>query len=518
MGLSGARPMKVLKAAGRFIAGPLGAVLFCAAGGFAIWYGTERLREGAPKASPRGEQGTGERTSAGRGSDARVRGDSVASRSDGARKSQAAAGAVAARRRSDAGPKKTARRDADLEEIQAEVESPEPAMEALAADRQQRPSGASAGESTATLISDTIGPRDPRAKDLTEYQAKKAAVPEDAVAQKQMALWCDEHGLWEVAKAHWEAVLRIDPQNEAARRRLGFRLRDRHWVFDATAAEDAVQKKANAYWTRVLEKYHAQMRCRSKVAVPARGEAVTRVEAVQDPRAAAALWKVFGADPSHHGLIVGVLDRLPSRGAAEMLAALAVYSRDEKAQAAAVAALRGRGAAEYGERLVGLMHAPMRVEERLVPVAGGAPVRALLVEGDTKNYRFLFSQVQPPTSDSLSGWFQPRLSAGQIQFVRQFNENQATMARQALDQQVELAKQMIEQVNDSIRALNDRVARVLNEASGAGIRPDPEDARRWLALTQGPAYPPTADRPKPTITEIVAPLYSPTFLPIPAPC
>ena len=112
------------------------------------------------------------------------------------------------------------------------------------------------------------------------------------------------------------------------------------------------------------------MKCRSKVAVPGRAEAVARVEAVGDPHAAAALWKVFAADTSHHGLIVGVLGRFKTREASQMLAALAVYSRDEKAQAAAVAALRRR-AAEYGERLVSLMHTPMRVDERQVPVPGG---------------------------------------------------------------------------------------------------------------------------------------------------
>ena len=93
--------------------------------------------------------------------------------------------------------------------------------------------------------------------------------------------------------------------------------------------------------------------------------------------------------------------------------------------------------------------------------------------------------------------------------ARQFNENQAAMASQALDQQVELAKQMIEKYNDSIRALNQRVARVLNEAGGAGIRPEPEDGRRWLAMAMGTAYQPAADRPKPTITEIVSPLLLP---------
>ena len=76
-----------------------------------------------------------------------------------------------------------------------------------------------------------------------------------------------------------------------------------------------------------------------------------------------------------------------------MLAALAVYSQDNKAQVAAVAALRGRGAADYGDRLISLMHNPMRVEERQVPIPGGAPGRVLFVEGDSANYQFFFSRA-----------------------------------------------------------------------------------------------------------------------------
>jgi hypothetical protein len=388
----------------------------------------------------------------------------------------------------------------------------------VAANSPGRRSGVKAEEPPQASASDTIGPGDPREKDLAEYQAKKAAVPEDAAAQKTLALWCDEHGLWDTAKAHWEAVLRLQPESDAARRRLGFRRRDGKWVLDAAAAEDVAQKKANAVWERVLRRYHAQMRCRSRRPVPARHEAVAHVEAVGDPRAASAIWKVFAADTSHHGLIVGVLGRFRTREASLMLAALAVYSRDEKAEAAAVAALHGREVADYGERLVALMRTPMRVEERLVPIPGRAPARALLVEGDTENYQFLFSRVEASELNSLVGGYQPRLSVGEIQLIRQFNENQAAMSRQALDEQVAMAWQMIEKYNQSIRALNDRVARVLTEACGAHLRLDPEDGRRWLATALGIAYQPPNSRPKLTVTQIVEPLYSPTYLPLPAPC
>ena len=445
--------MKVLDATGRFIASPLGAVLFFAVGGFAIWYGVVQHSEGGRKASPRGEQGTGAPTVAGRGMGALARDIAAPAGSGAARQSPDAPGAIAARRRSDAKSRKTtAGREGDLEEIHVTAESEGSSMEADAAVRPGRRSATAADASTA----DVIEPGDPRAKALAEYQEKKAAVTKDVAAQKKLALWCDEHGLWDAAKSHWGAILRLEPENEAARRRLGFRWRDRHWVLDAASAEDVARKKADAYW-KVLEIYHSQMRCRSKGAVPARSEAVAHLEAVGDPRAARAIWKVFAADSGHHGLIVSVLGRFKTSDASQMLAALAVYSRDDKARAAAVAALRGRGVAEYGEKLVVLMHPPMRVEERQVPVPGRAPARELLVEGDTANYRFLFSQVEAPSPESLAGFFQPRLSAGEIQFARQFNENQSAMARDGLDRQVEMAKQMIEKYNDAIRALNARV-------------------------------------------------------------
>jgi len=121
-------------------------------------------------------------------------------------------------------------------------------------------------------------------------------------------------------------------------------------------------------------------------------------------------------------------------------------------------------------------------------------------------------------SQSLAGSFQPRISASQIALARQLHGNQAAMATQAVDPRVELAKQMIAKYNDLIKALNERVAAVLHEACGAGIKPDPEDGRRWLALTLGSDYQPPAQRPKPTFQQIISPLYNPTFLPAPVSC
>ena len=507
--------MKIFGSIWRLITNPLCAAVICAGGGYAIWFCLGRPPGGAPKANLAGEQRTGQRPIKDGRLDPVGRGSIVATKSDKTQKLHNGRSRIAAARRADTEPRKTiGRRQVDFEEFEATNESPVSSAVAATAGRPQHRLQATGGDSATASTSDVIGPRDPRAKALLEYQTKKAQVADAAVDQKRLALWCDEHGLWEVAKTHWEAAVRLDPKSDEAHKRLGFRWRGGRWVFDAASAEDVAQTKANAYW-KVLERIHTQMRCRSKVAVPGRGEAIAQLEAIGDPRAAAAIWKAFGADAGHHGLVVGILSRFKTRDASQILAALAVYSRDDKAKAAAVAALQGRGAAEYGERLVTLMHAPMRVEEREVPIPGGAPARELFVEGDTQNFQYLFSRAEAPTSESLEGCFQPRLSASEIEMARQFNENQAAMAREALEHQVEMAKKMINKYNDSIRTLNERVARVLNETCDAHIRPEPEDGRRWLAVALGTEYKPAAERPKPTITEIVSPLYNPTFLPVP---
>jgi hypothetical protein len=497
----------------RLITSPLFAVIICAGGASAIWFGVLRQSGGAPRTNPAGNQRISQRSADNARPSPGDGGSSAADDTSGTQKSQTDRDRTAAR--SGVKPTNSTRQGKPkIEEFVAENEPLASSADVATTNR----SKAASRESIAPSTADTIGPLDPRAQAMKAYQSKNAAVPDDIMSQKRMAFWCDEQGLWDAAKTHWEAVLRLVPNNDEARKRLGYRFRGGQWALDDASAEEIAQKKADAYWDKELKRLHTAMRCRSTIAVPGRANSIAHVEAVGDPRAAPAIWNIFAADTGHHGMIVEILKRFDTRKASQMLAATAVYSQDKKAQFAAVAALHGRPAADYGERLVGLMHAPLLVEERHVPIPGRAAARQLFVEGETANYNFLFSRVDAPTPDSLVGWLQPSLSASETAMARQFNENQATMAKQALDQQVNLAKQMIKKYNDSIRALNERVAKVLNEACGARIRPEPEDGKRWLAAALGTDYQPSAQGPKPTFTEIVAPLYNPSFLPVPVAC
>jgi hypothetical protein len=500
------------RAIGRLITSPLFAVIACAAGAAVIWFAVLRQPGGSANPNLAGNQPNVHRAPDEGRPGAVARRSSAANETSGTHKLQSAANRIAAR--SSVQPRKpSGQGKLEIEEYVAENEPAASPTDSTAPDRPQTNPRESATPSTA----DTIGPRDPRAKALTEYAVRKAAVASEAIAHKRLAAWCDEQGLWDAAKTHWEVAIQLDPKSDEARRRLGYRSRGGQWVFDHATAEAIVQRKAEVYWEKTLRRLHAAMRCRSKAPVSTRADAVTSVQGVGDPRAATAIWNAFSADTHHHGMMVEVLTRFNNRKASQMLAALAVYSQDRKSQVAALSALHGRRPADYGERLVSLMHAPLRVEERQVPIPGRAPVRQLLVEGDTANYEFLFSKVEAPAPDTLASCFQPRLNPGEIEIARQFNAHQAAMASEALDQQVKLARQMIARYNDSIRALNTRVADVLREACNARIRPEPADGQRWLAQFLGADYKPPTDGPKPTFQEIVSPLYNPTFLPVPVP-
>ena len=218
--------MKTFNAMGRLIANPLGAVVICAVGGSVIWLGLFQPPEGAPKVTLRGEQRTGQRTNKDGRSDPVRHDRSTATRTDETQRSRHARRAIATRERADAGESKaTGRREVVVEEFEEPNESPVPPMEAAAADRPEPRPQLTGAESTTALTSDAIGPLDPRAKALRDYQSKKAAAPDAAADQKRLAHWCDERGLWRQAKTHWEAALRLDPKSDEARKRLGFRWR-----------------------------------------------------------------------------------------------------------------------------------------------------------------------------------------------------------------------------------------------------------------------------------------------------
>lgn len=63
-----------------------------------------------------------------------------------------------------------------------------------------------------------------------EYIQKALRLPQTVAAHADLAEWCRQRGLQKERKLHLEAVLGIEPDNAAARKALGYSLRDGVWM------------------------------------------------------------------------------------------------------------------------------------------------------------------------------------------------------------------------------------------------------------------------------------------------
>jgi hypothetical protein len=359
---------------------------------------------------------------------------------------------------------------------------------------------------------------DPRVRAFVAYEAKRAQAGDRVDEQKQLASWCDAHGLWDQAKIHWEAVIRLDPREESARRRLGYRPRQRQWILDAKLAENVLKKKADEFWSRELSVAHKQLdRKDGRDAAKKAFDAATRVESVTDPQAVPLLWKNFSGHHKHHRLLSGVLSQIKTKPASEMLATLAVYSFDEKARVTAAQALAGRKPDEFIDILVPLLNHRLNYRVAEVGDGSGGRARMLMIEGQEANYQLLYpSQDRQEAASCFGSFYTPGITSRQA--AQQYNQEQSRMARALTDQQIESDKARVEALNQSIENLNRRVIQVLTQSSGVSLGPDPEDWRRWSAERLGKTYLPPESRQKPTLAQVVSPLFSPAYLPVaPAP-
>jgi hypothetical protein len=274
--------------------------------------------------------------------------------------------------------------------------------------------------------------------------------------------------------------------------------------------------------TELHNRYHAGRSDDAKRRAQEKAEA--ELNEIKDPVAAPAIWQSFAGKVEHHYLLARTVDRLASPASTKMLAALAIYSDDEKARRWATNALLRRDPADFLEPLIGLFNTPLthRVQQLDTPGVGRALV--LLVGDEHVDYQYLYPPPeQPRLQGQTTGIYTAEnpytfLSREERQIAEEFNRIQERMAHDARAMQLEAAINEVKRVNERIRAMNARVVAVLRDATGALIGADREEWRRWLAQRQDRPYAPPVNRPRPTVAQIVPPLYTPDFIRMPAPC
>jgi hypothetical protein len=238
---------------------------------------------------------------------------------------------------------------------------------------------------------------DAKAKtNLATYRARREKIPDTAQAHWQLAEWCEENGLAAEAKAHLAAVVRLNPAREEAWKKLGYQKPKGRWTTPDLAAAVRVeadhQRKADAHWRPVLEKWNSGLARKTK-----RHEVGAAMAKVHDPRAVPSIWKVFvSGGAAEQEQAVRLLAQIDSPAASRALASLAVMGSTQRVRGRSADALLKRDPREFAATLIGAIRDPIEFEVR--EVLGPGKPGELYVKGERSNRRFFYEAPPPLTT------------------------------------------------------------------------------------------------------------------------
>ncbi len=252
---------------------------------------------------------------------------------------------------------------------------------------------------------------------LAEYGQKRAATAYTADGQWNLAQWADEHGLTAQAKAHYTAVVRLDPARELAWKKLGYKRHDGRWVTDAEiAAQKAdadAQKVADKKWKPALEKWKSML---GKASTRAEGEA--GLLTVTDPRAVRHVVALFlgGSTPSP-AIALRTLSQIDSAAASRWITMIAIQADDPTTRRIAVETLRLRDPRDYAGILIQSLREP--VEYEIQRVNGPGSVGKLLIKDSKRKIQRLYAT--PAVPNSLT-WMSQEANGSPVWTYSQFSE------------------------------------------------------------------------------------------------
>jgi hypothetical protein len=380
-------------------------------------------------------------------------------------------------------------------------------------------------------------------KAMSEYYVLKEKAPMTAAARWKLALWCEEHGLKEIAHVHFGEVIWLDPKRDAAWKRLGFKKHGNRWATDAQIAEEQEQKKADKLWGQHLAKVHKDIHGAN--GKPKQGLAQSALDEISDPRAVLSVYREFGGGGKADQLIlVDVLSRINKPVSSKILALLAVYGKTSDVRRRAIDLLRERPSKDFLDLLVGLMIDPFKYEVR--PVGGPGSPGVLFVEGEKfKVNRFYAPPAAPDITPQpgdivtydqngnpiinrpvrratvmgeIKGSARPWFTQKEMDFVdfaeispsqlKIEAEKGAVVAKNQLESDVN----MIKSINKERNKFNALVMAVAKDTTGKDGGKTPKEWREVLAADSGISKPPSAV--KPIYGEMVALAYNPVFAPV----
>jgi hypothetical protein len=362
-----------------------------------------------------------------------------------------------------------------------------------------------------------------------------------ADARWKLALWCEAHGLDDLAYVHFGEVISMDPKRDAAWKKLGFKKYGNRWATDKQIAELEDQKKGDKVWGPRLAKIHKDIHGTNGKAKKKLAQA--ELDKITDPRAVPSIYREFsrGGD-SDQLILLDLLGQIDKPIASKVLALISVYGKTPDVRRQAIRILRERPSQDFIEVLVGLMSDEFKYEVR--PVRGPGQPGVLFVEGEKFNFNRFYAPPVPPNvtpqpgdliaydrngnpiinrpvaqtlfESSLVPGAGPNVTSSVVRanttFVQISPVDAQIEARQGAvvaQDQLEADVSLIKSINKDRRAFNDVVISVAKDTTGKDEGKTPKEWRE--SLPGGKVSSPTA---KPTYSEMMALNYNPVFLPL----
>lgn len=363
---------------------------------------------------------------------------------------------------------------------------------------------------------------------LAEYNARRDKTPASADAQWKLALWCEEHGLKAEAKAHLAAVVRLNPGNETAWKRLGYQKKGNRWwtreQIEAARADHDAQTKADRHWRPLLQD------ARADLSDPKKREAAEAVLGkVDDPRALPSVLRVFARPaPADQERAVQILGQIDCAASSRALAVFAATGATEQIRRSASETLRHRDPREYVGFLVGRLDDPTPFEVGVI-ADGDRLYRVLLQEESDRYVVNVYNiplQIQrnfdttsfgrlAPSNTQASPYLPGVLTAGwgadqssqnalamyeaNLQATRQAEIDRQARQAAPIEETVTRDAQALAQRNALIEARNAAVYTALARTTGLTLPNDREAWTAWYMDALGYRYEPPKKGIKPYV-------------------
>ena len=329
---------------------------------------------------------------------------------------------------------------------------------------------------------------------LDEYERKRADLADNLANQLAVGQWCQQQGLWQQARAHFERVLDFNSDHVPARIALGYRLFNGEWI--SPAEQLAFQARAQAATESYREFATKLIKLRSDLAShpKARERAEQKLLAIDDAKAIPAVESLFlGADNEVASIVVRWMQQIDSIESSQALMRYSIFHPTESIRDEALAALSKRPLHDFVPELLAMTSSP--IHAMAVPIfnADGSLAgyqQAFAQEtNERRNVTVFQTAIQrqnsvltidngpAPGQDPNSSVVVGRL--GQSLETWQANMNIERTLRNTAQMETAMREQQIERDNVAIQQRNTAIADIMSQIAGKEFSGEAKEMWKW---------------------------------------